>query len=84
MGNSLLFEENFLIGFLPLRSYFDQNKQIGPGKQCPAEKQNLVRCLLLRDALEQLNCTVRELIPKEEKNGSGSSMESDEMNELLA
>jgi len=52
MGNSLLFEENFLIGFLPLRSYFDQNKQIGPGKQCPAEKQNLVRCLLLRDALE--------------------------------
>jgi hypothetical protein len=52
MGSSLLFEENFLIGFLPLRSYFDQKKHIGPGKQCPLDKQDLVRCLLFRDALE--------------------------------
>jgi hypothetical protein len=32
MGTSLLFEENYLVGFLPLKSYFDQKKQIGSGK----------------------------------------------------
>lgn len=51
MGNSLLFEENFLVGFLPLQSYFDTKKQIGHGKQCPVEKQDMVRSLIFRDAL---------------------------------
>jgi hypothetical protein len=56
MGSSLIFEENYLIGFLPLKSYFDQKKQINSGKKCPEDKQDTVRCLLMRDALDYLGC----------------------------
>jgi len=31
MGSHLIFEESFCIGFLPLRSYFEQRKQVGNG-----------------------------------------------------
>ena len=29
MGNTLLYEENHMIGFLPLRSYLQNRKQVG-------------------------------------------------------
>ena len=57
LGSTLLFEENHLVGFLPLRSYLEHKKQLGAGKKCPPEEEDLVRCLLFRDSLERLKCT---------------------------
>ena len=57
LGSTLLFEENHLVGFLPLRSYLDGKKQLGAGKKCPPEEEDLVRNILFRDALERLKCT---------------------------
>lgn len=57
LGNTLLFEENHLVGFLPLRSYLESKKQLGAGKKCPPDEEDLVRCLLFRDSLERLRCT---------------------------
>jgi len=57
MGNTLLFEENHLVGFLPLRSYLERKKQLGSGKKCPPAEEDLVRCLILCDCLERLHCT---------------------------
>lgn len=57
LGSSLIFEENFLLGFLPLRSYFQTRKHPDlNGKKCPADKEELLRCLIIKEALELLNC----------------------------
>lgn len=58
---SLLSEEHFYIGFLPLQSYVDQKKDVKNGVKCPAEKENVVRALILRDNLESLGCTLEDL-----------------------
>ena len=63
LGNTPLFEENHLVGFLPLRSYLESRKQLGAGKKCPPGEEDLVRCLLFRDCLERLKCT-RSDIPE--------------------
>lgn len=52
LGSTLLSEESFFVGFLPLQSYIDNRKQIGNGTKCPPEKENLIRALLLKDHLE--------------------------------
>ena len=57
MASSLLFEENHFVGFLPLQSFLDNKKQVGAGKKCPAEMEDIVRCLIFRDTLESLKCT---------------------------
>jgi hypothetical protein len=58
MSNSLLFEEYFFIGFLPLKSYLDKKKRVNSGQlKCPPEKEEIVRALIFKDALESLNCT---------------------------
>lgn len=62
MGTTLLFEENHLVGFLPLRSYLDNKKQLGAGKKCPPEEEDIVRCLLHRDSLERLKCTLADTV----------------------
>jgi len=77
MGNSLLFEENHLIGFLPLKSYFDTKKQVGAGIKCPADKEDLMRCLLFRDALEQLKCTYADLKPTLSASATSNNNEGD-------
>jgi hypothetical protein len=61
MGNTILTEESFFVGFLPLQSYIDHKKQIGNGVKCPLERENLVRSLILKDHLEQLKCTMEDL-----------------------
>ena len=61
LGNTLLFEENHLIGFLPLRSYMENRKQLGSAKKCPEKEEDLVRCLLFRDCLERLKCTKADI-----------------------
>ena len=61
MGSSLLPEEFFFVGFLPLQSYIDNRKEIKNGIKCPPERENIVRCLLLRDHLESIGCTFEDL-----------------------
>jgi hypothetical protein len=61
MGSSLLPEEFFFIGFLPLQSYIDTKKEVKSGVKCPAERENIVRALLLKDHLEAIGCTQEEL-----------------------
>lgn len=39
MGTSLISEEVYYIGFLPLQSYIDKKKQINHGPKCPPEKE---------------------------------------------
>ena len=47
MGQSLLFEENQALGFLPLRSYFESKKDKSSCKKaCPQDKEDLVRSLI--------------------------------------
>lgn len=47
MGTSLIFEETQILGFLPLKSYFEAKKD---GKsaleKCPAEMESAVRDLI--------------------------------------
>ena len=61
MGTTLLFEENHMVGFLPLQSYLDIKKEVGTGKKCPSDMEDIVRCLVFRDALESLKCTYADL-----------------------
>jgi hypothetical protein len=61
LGTTLLFEENHLVGFLPLRSYLENTKQLGAGKKCPPEEEDIVRCLIFRDSLEKLKCTMGDI-----------------------
>jgi len=73
LGNTLLFEENHLVGFLPLRSYLETRKQLGSGKKCPPGEEDLVRCLLFRDCLERLKCTRADIPDKCEPIGQTTS-----------
>jgi hypothetical protein len=61
MGASLLPEEFFFIGFLPLQSYIDTKKEVKNGVKCPVERENIVRALLLKDHLEAIGCTQEDL-----------------------
>ena len=63
----MLFEENHLVGFLPLRSFLEQKKQLGAGKKCPPEEEDLVRCLIFRDSLERIKCTRADIAEKCDK-----------------
>jgi len=67
MGSSLLTEEFFFIGFLPLQSYIDNHKDIKNGAKCPQEKENIVRILVLRDHFETIGCTLEQLKKDYEK-----------------
>ena len=67
LGTTLLFEENHMVGFLPLRTYLETKKQLGSGKKCPPEEEDLVRCFLFRDSLERLKCTKADLADKPNK-----------------
>ena len=49
MSNSLLQEEIFYVGFLPLQSYIDTKKDVKHGVKCPVDKENIVRALIIRD-----------------------------------
>jgi hypothetical protein len=49
MSNSLLQEEMFYVGFLPLQSYIDHKKDVKNGVKCPLDKENLVRAIIIRD-----------------------------------
>lgn len=53
-------EENSFLGFLPLKSYIDNNKEIKTGVKCPQEKEDLVRAHILKDALEKMGCTMEK------------------------
>jgi hypothetical protein len=46
VGQSLMYEERFFVGFLPLRSYFDAMKHVGSGKPCPEGKEDQVRATI--------------------------------------
>ena len=61
MANTLLFEENHMIGFLPLQSYLDTKKEVGAGKKCPIDMEDIIRCFIFRDALESLKCTYADI-----------------------
>ena len=61
MGTTLLPEEHFFVGFLPLQSYIDHKKQIKNGVKCPPQRENLLRALILKDHLESLKCTIEDL-----------------------
>ena len=61
MGSTLLPEEFFFVGFLPLQSFIDTKKDIKNGVKCPLERESLVRTLLLKDHLESLKCTMEDL-----------------------
>ena len=67
MGTTLLQEENHFIGFLPLWSYLDKQKQLGAGKRCPPDKEPLVRSLVLRESLEKLKCVSEGEASKEKE-----------------
>ena len=69
MGNSLLTEEYFFIGFLPLQSYIDETKTIKNGSKCPSDKEMIVRSLLLRHHIETLNCTFEDIKVSESSEG---------------
>ena len=36
-------------------------KQLGAGRKCPPEEEDLVRSLLFRDAIEKLKCTMADI-----------------------
>ena len=62
MGSSMIFEENQVLGYLPLRSYFENRKDQQSGqKKCPVEKEELVRSLIYRECLEELYCTYNHI-----------------------
>lgn len=61
MGSTILPEETFYIGFLPLQSYIDTKKQIKHGIKCPQERETIVRALIIKDNLEALKCTLEDL-----------------------
>lgn len=76
LGSSLIFEENFLIGFLPLRSYFLTRKHPDiSGKKCPSDKEELLRCLIIKEALELLNCVPEKTQPDPSTGVSESDLE---------
>lgn len=61
LGNTLIFEENFMLGFLPLRSYFANRKSSDlTGKKCPTDKEDILRCLIIKEGLELLGCVNKE------------------------
>jgi len=57
LGSTLIYEENFLVGFLPLRNYFAtrKNNELN-GKKCPSDKEEIIRALILKESLELLKC----------------------------
>lgn len=57
MANTLLPDENLFIGFMPLKSYIQSKKDVKTGVKCPQEKEELIRCLILKEALDKLGCT---------------------------
>lgn len=57
MANTLLPDENLFIGFMPLKSYITSKKEVKTGVKCPQEKEELIRGLILKEALEKLGCT---------------------------
>lgn len=61
IGSTLLPEEFYFLGFLPLESYINNKKTIKTGVKCPAEKEGIVRALIIKDHLEDLKCTMEEL-----------------------
>lgn len=74
MTNTLLQDENLLIGFMPLKSYINSKKDIKTGLKCPQEKEELIRSLILKEALEKLGCTYENF--KEANKISRSRMKS--------
>jgi hypothetical protein len=57
----LLPEESNFIGFLPLQSYINNKKTIKNGVKCPPEKEVLLRCLIIRDHIEDLKLTMEDM-----------------------
>lgn len=57
MGTTLIPEENQFNGFMPLKSYLINKKEIKTGMMCPQDHEELIRALILKDALEKLDCT---------------------------
>ena len=60
MGSTLLSEENQFIGFMPLKSYLINKKELKTGTKCPPDKEDLIRGLILKDSLEKLGCTYKK------------------------
>ncbi|CDW86913.1 UNKNOWN [Stylonychia lemnae] len=79
IGSTLLKEEFFFIGFLPLQSYLDHKKQVGCGEKCPQQREYLVRSLILKDHLELIKCTFEDL----KHNSSSSSDEKNDSSEEI-
>lgn len=65
MGNTLLPEELYFVGFVPLQSYIDKKKTIQQGNRCPQDKEVLIRSMILRDCLEEMKCTFEDLKERE-------------------
>ena len=42
---------------MPLKSYITNKKNIKTGVKCPQEKEDLIRALILKEALETMGCT---------------------------
>jgi hypothetical protein len=88
LGSTLIFEENFLIGFLPLRSYFLTRKHPDiTGKKCPSDKEEILRGLIIKEALELLNCVPEQAKPDPSIGVSDSDLElqrSDKVEDFFA
>lgn len=61
MQQTLLPEESNFLGFLPFESYLQKAKEVGIGKRCPPEQEDIVRAFILKDSLENLGCTYKIL-----------------------
>jgi hypothetical protein len=42
---------------MPLKSYIQSKKDVKTGVKCPQEKEELIRSLILKEALDKLGCT---------------------------
>lgn len=45
---------------MPLKSYIESKKDVKTGVKCPAEKEDLIRALILKELLEKLDCTYQK------------------------
>ena len=77
-----------LIGFLPLSSYFSTKKDVKAGTKCPQEQEDLIRALILKDALDKLGCTYDKMkekkskSAKKKKEGRSKSEEEDMFSQI--
>ena len=77
-GTTLIPEENIIIGYLPLMSYFTSKKDIKKGVKCPQDQEDLIRAIIIKEALEKIGCTVDRLKSAGERPESKKQKSKDE------